>query len=87
MKTVFNSKKFRNDIIKKRMIDLFISMDEAGKQIGISKATVSRVESGKLPDIETFIKICIWLETDPRTYWNDPDIQPRVFVNLPIELR
>jgi transcriptional regulator with XRE-family HTH domain len=34
-------------------------------QIGISAATLSRVERGNLPDLETFRKICGWLEIDP----------------------
>lgn len=35
------------------------------KAIGISPATLSRVERGHLPDLETFRKICRWLEVDP----------------------
>lgn len=34
-------------------------------EIGISPATLSRVERGKLPDLETFSKICRWLRIDP----------------------
>ena len=37
---------------------------ETTREIGISPATLSRVESGKLPDIETFKKICIWMKID-----------------------
>lgn len=37
----------------------------AAKGIGISPATLSRVERGHLPDLETFGKICQWLEIDP----------------------
>jgi transcriptional regulator with XRE-family HTH domain len=33
----------------------------AAKEIGISAATLSRVERGYLPDLETFRKICRWL--------------------------
>lgn len=35
------------------------------KQIGISPATLSRVENGHLPDLENFKKICEWLKVDP----------------------
>lgn len=38
---------------------------EIAKEIGISPATLSRVESGKLPDLLTFRKICTWLKIDP----------------------
>lgn len=33
--------------------------------IGISPATLSRVENGHLPDLANFRKICQWLEIDP----------------------
>lgn len=41
---------------------------EAAREIGISPATLSRVERGNVPDIETFGKICNWLGDDPATY-------------------
>lgn len=37
----------------------------AAQEIGISPATLSRVERGNLPDLETFSKICRWLQIDP----------------------
>jgi transcriptional regulator with XRE-family HTH domain len=33
----------------------------AAQEIGISPATLSRVENGHLPDLENFQKICRWL--------------------------
>jgi len=38
---------------------------EVAAEIGISYATLSRIENGKLPDLQTFSKICTWLELDP----------------------
>ena len=38
---------------------------EVAKEIGTSPATLSRVERGHLPDLETFGKICRWLDVDP----------------------
>ena len=38
---------------------------EVAKDIGISSATLSRVENGRLPDLATFSKICRWLQIDP----------------------
>jgi DNA-binding Xre family transcriptional regulator len=38
---------------------------ETAAEIGISPATLSRVERGKLPDIETFSRLCSWLKVDP----------------------
>lgn len=37
----------------------------AAKEIGLSPATLSRVENGFLPDINNFRLICKWLEIDP----------------------
>jgi transcriptional regulator with XRE-family HTH domain len=40
---------------------------EVAKEIDISPATLSRIESGKQPDIGTFGKLCKWLNIDPST--------------------
>lgn len=37
----------------------------AAREIGISPATLSRVENGHLPDLENFCLICKWLDIDP----------------------
>lgn len=33
-----------------------------GKEIGISAPTLSRIEQGNLPDIDTYVKLCEWLK-------------------------
>ena len=38
---------------------------ETAKIIGLSASTISRVENHKIPDIETFLALCDWLEVDP----------------------
>lgn len=39
---------------------------ETATEIGdISASTLSRIEQGKLPDVETYIKLCDWLEVSP----------------------
>lgn len=38
---------------------------ETAKEIGVSAATLSRIENGKQPDLATFPKICGWLRLDP----------------------
>src|SRR5450432_1338201 len=40
---------------------------ETARLIGISAATLSRVENGNVTDLDTFRKICSWLEVDPGT--------------------
>lgn len=37
----------------------------AAKEIGISPATLSRIETGKQPDLKSFRLICEWLNIDP----------------------
>jgi transcriptional regulator with XRE-family HTH domain len=34
---------------------------DVSKKIGISAPTLSRIEQGKVPDVETFIRLCEWL--------------------------
>lgn len=41
---------------------------EAAKEVGVSAATLSRVENNKVPDLATFGRICEWLGDDPSTY-------------------
>jgi transcriptional regulator with XRE-family HTH domain len=37
----------------------------AAAEVGISSATFSRIENGQMPDLETFAKVCSWLNVDP----------------------
>lgn len=41
---------------------------EVAKEIGISPATLMRVESGRIPDVTTFGKICHWLGVGPGSF-------------------
>lgn len=38
---------------------------ETAREIGITHSTLLRIEDGCLPDLETFKKVCDWLEVDP----------------------
>ena len=38
---------------------------EVAREMAVSPATLSRVENGRLPDLETFSKLCRWLGIDP----------------------
>ncbi len=40
----------------------------AALDAGVSPATFSRVENGHMPDLETFAKLCGWLQRDPREF-------------------
>ena len=46
--------------------------------IGLSPATLSRVENGQLPDLANFTKLCQWLELDPASVLGfDPEKRDR----------
>lgn len=47
-----------------------IGVREFAKQIGISAATLSRIENGKTPDIETFFKLCFWIKRNSNEFYN-----------------
>lgn len=39
---------------------------------GVSSPTLSRIEKGRLPDLDTFIRICRWLNVSPEELQNSP---------------
>lgn len=41
---------------------------ETAREIEIGSATLMRVESGRIPDVDTFGKLCRWLGEDPRQF-------------------
>lgn len=42
---------------------------EAAKDIGgISPSTLGRIEKGHVPDLDTFIRLCQWLEVSPNVF-------------------
>jgi transcriptional regulator with XRE-family HTH domain len=40
----------------------------AAGEIGVSAATLSRIEHGRVPDLDTLRKVCRWLDVDPAGY-------------------
>ena len=55
-----------------------VGIRTTAREIGVSPATLSRVENGKLPDLENFVKICQWLEVDPASVLGfNPDDRDR----------
>ena len=47
---------------------------EAAKEIGVSPATLSRIENGKQPDLATFEKLCRWLGVNPSEFLDTGDV-------------
>lgn len=54
-------------IVAKREREL-LGVRAAAKAIGTSPASLSRIENGQVPDLETFAAICRWLEIDPSEF-------------------
>ena len=58
----FNQELFASRLMLKQRA-MYLSVTEAAKQIGISKATLSRLNRGVfLPDVNTYIVCCRWLD-------------------------
>ena len=45
---------------------------QVAAEVETSAATLSRIESGKMPDLHTFGKICRWLGVDPASLLGVP---------------
>lgn len=63
MKKHLNAEKLANLVRSKRGSR---GLRETAKEIGnVSPSTISRVENGKTPDMDTFLALCNWLEVPP----------------------
>lgn len=59
----------------------------AAKEIGISPATLSRVENGQVPDLDTFARICAWLGEDPSAFLGLPQSKKNPKTQASVSLR
>jgi transcriptional regulator with XRE-family HTH domain len=57
-------------VLNSRRYDLKLGLREVAAATGISTSTLSRVENGKghMLQIDTFLKLCDWLEVDPASF-------------------
>lgn len=47
---------------------------EIAKEIGeVSASTLSRIEQGKIPDLDTYIRICRWMQVTPNEFVKGED--------------
>lgn len=66
MKSTLNSELLATKLKAKRGNK---GLRETAEEIGgISAPTLSRIEQGNLPDVETFIKVCKWLDVPTDTF-------------------
>ncbi len=69
MSKEFNKDWFSNEIrFKKGNIPLA----SCAKLIGISTATLSRVQNGKEPDVMSYHRICVWLKMPMDKFFTTP---------------
>lgn len=61
---------------------------EVAKEIRITAPTLMRIEAGRVPDVATFGKVCLWLGVDPGDFLGHParssgsaDAQPAIRVS------
>ena len=47
-----------------------IGLREFAEQANVSPATLSRVENGHIPDIETFFNLCFWMKQSSNKFYN-----------------
>lgn len=47
-----------------------MTLRDAAKQAGVNFSTLSRIENGKFPDLETFSRLCQWLQISPEVFLN-----------------
>lgn len=69
MKYIFDAQEFGKRIKIKRVIDLNIGVREVEKQSKVSASTISRVENGKLPELQNLILLCNWLGESPSFFF------------------
>ena len=77
MRYYFYSEGFAKRVKTKRVIEMNVGLRELAKKIKVSSATLSRLENGKTPEMETFLKVCHWLGVLPREF-----IQTKPFMDF-----
>jgi transcriptional regulator with XRE-family HTH domain len=66
MTGIFDAQKFAAQVRTKRGDRSLRSI--AGEIGGVSTSTLSRIENGKMPDMETFLCLCNWLDVLPDNF-------------------
>ena len=75
MKSRFKQKQFTEAVNEKMFGEMTkqkrrIGVREFAKEIGISPATLSRIENGNVPDIETFFNLCFWMKRSTNEFYD-----------------
>ena len=84
MSAIIDTAKFSEMIKSKRGN---IGLRQLSSEIGISPSTLSRIEQGNLPDIDTYMTLCKWLEVSPDFFTNNDAIDTNTKAGVIAHLR
>ena len=73
MSSYLDTKKF-SDLVRIKIGNR--GLRETAGITGVSASTISRVEKGQTPDLETFLALCDWLEIPPVELIKNTEKQP-----------
>ncbi len=68
MQLKFDSAAFAKQLRQKRIIDENIDLRTVAQKTGVSPATLSRVEKGRMPELLTYAALCRWLGVPMNQY-------------------
>ncbi|MGF7219234.1 transcriptional regulator with XRE-family HTH domain [Spirosoma lacussanchae] len=61
------------EAIQRHREDKKLTVRAAAEQMeSVSPSTLSRIERGSLPDLDTYMRICRWLNVDPAHFATEP---------------
>ncbi len=70
---------FALDVSKKRGTT---PLRETATQLKVSASTLSRIESGKLPDLLTYVELCNWMGVSLNKYFESNGDQKELIVEI-----
>ncbi len=65
----FDSVSFGKAVRTSRVIDRDLDLKDVEKQTGVSIATLSRVENGAKPDVNTLAALCSWMNKTMESFF------------------
>lgn len=68
MQYTFNAELLSKEVKIKRIIKMNIGLREVAEKTKVSAATLCRLENKCKSDIDTFLKVCSWLNMSPMNF-------------------
>ncbi|MFD2788040.1 helix-turn-helix domain-containing protein [Hymenobacter rubripertinctus] len=72
MSQEINADALAEAIVRHREAKKLTGRAAAAEMDNVSPSTLSRIERGSLPDLDTYMRICRWLEVDPAYFASTP---------------